>query len=482
MAYIGFGKCSKYYLYILLIFSCQFICDLFYLYSEDLNKDKENGNKIPNINSYNLNNHHLVLNFILSFAYIICGLIYFIIYKKYEKHKKGEKSILKVNEMKTRYLGEKLPSIKLSIFFIGFFFSLTFVLNTFLESLKLDVKIWSLEIIILILLYQNIVNNNIDFHQKVTLSIFVSILFILQIITLILPLTNHHCTTDECKEKYLSDNNLFQVIYKKYGKTIYIPIILALYIIDLSVRNYSWVKSKYLMDIRSIPIYKILFLTGFMGCILISILFYIVSYIFPCKILFNVNKEGNYVYYEKNETVDFSKYFCLIIDYEEKNKKLYLYYDNFSIFFRNIKNLQNKSIEIVKIFGYLLLRIIFAFSQMAILKNLNPISVIFNFNFNSFIIRLISYIRNGAKEEYLLASQFILLEVTELLAIIANMIYLGMIEIRIWKLDYDSSQSIEIRGINDYKQSLEIIDLEDQSIDEDDIEDKKDESKVNLNN
>ena len=480
MAYIGFGKCSKYYFYILLIFICQFICDLFYLYSEDINKDKDKENEIANINSYNLNEHHLVLNFILSFAYIICGLIYFRIYKKYEKHKKGEKSILKVNEMKTRYLGEKNPSIKLSLFIIGFFFSLTFVLNTFLASLELNVNLWSLEIIILISLYQNIFNNNIDFHQKVTVPIFVAILFILQIITLILPTTNHHCTTDECKEKYLSDNNLFQVIYKKYGKKIYIPIILVLYIIDFYVRNYSWVKSKYLMDIRSIPIYKILFLAGFMGCILIFIIFYI-SYFFPCKILFNVNKEGNYVYYEKNETIDFSKYFCHIRDYEEKNKKLYLYYDNFSIFFRNIKNLQNKSLEILKIFGYLLLRIIFAFSQMAILKNLNPISVIFNFNFNSFIIRLISYIRNGAKEEYLLGAQFILLEVTELLSIIANMIYLGMIEIRIWKLNYDLSQSIGIRGINDYKQSLEIIDLGDQSINEDDIEDKNDESKVNFN-
>ena len=479
MAYIGFGKCSKYYFYILLIFICQFICDLFYLYNEDINKDKEN--KITNINSYNLNDHHLVLNFNLSLAYIISGLIYFIIYKKYEKHKKGEKSILKVNEMKTRYLGKKLPSIKLSLFLIGFFFSFTFVLNTFLESLELDVSLWSLEIIILILLYQSILNNNIGFHQKVMFPIFVAILFILQIITFILPMTNHHCVTDECKEKYLSDNNLFQKIYKKYGKKIYIPIILILYIIDLSVRNYSWVKSKYLMDIRSIPIYKILFLTGSMGCLLIFILFFI-SYFFPCKTLFNVNKEeGNYVYYEKNEIINFSKYFCRIIDYEEKNKKLYLYYDNFSIFFENIKNLQNKSLEIVKIFGYLLLRIIFAFSQMAILKNLNPISVIFNFNCNSFIIRLISYIRNGAKEEYLLAAQFILLEIADLLAIVANMIYLGMIEIRIWKLDYDLRQSIGIRGINDYKQSLEIIEFDDQSNDEDDIEDKKDEAKVNLN-
>ena len=81
MAYIGFGKCSKYYFYILLIFICQFFCDLFYLYSEYINKDKDKENEIANINSYNLNDHHLVLNFILSFAYIICGLIYFRIYK-----------------------------------------------------------------------------------------------------------------------------------------------------------------------------------------------------------------------------------------------------------------------------------------------------------------------------------------------------------------------------------------------------------------
>ena len=114
---------------------------------------------------------------------------------------------------------------------------------------------------------------------------------------------------------------------------------------------------------------------------------------------------------------------------------------------------------------------------MTILKNLNPISVLFNFNFNSFIIRLIAYIRNGAKEEYLLRLQFILLETADLVAIIANMIYLGMIELRIWKLDYDLKQSIGIRGINDYEESLK-VDLDAQT-DDDEIEDKKDEKKNN---
>ena len=381
--------------------------------------------------------------------------------------------------MKSRYLGKRFDSVKISLFIIGFLFSFNFVLNTFLYSLQLNAGLWSLEIIILILLYQIILKNNIDFHQKVMVPIFVAILFILQVITLILPMTNHHCDTDECKKKYIFDNNIFQVIKKKFGNKNYIPIILILYIIDFFMRDYSWVKSKYLMDIRSIPIYKILFFTGFMGCILIFFLSYIISF-FPCNILFNVNKkdnyEGNYTYYENNKTIDFSQYLCHIIDYEEENKKLYFYYDNFSIFFRRINNLKSKSLEIVKIFGYLFLGTLFTFSQMTILKNLNPISVLFNFNFNSFIIRLIAYIRNGAKEEYLLRSQFILLETADLVAIIANMIYLGMIELRIWELDYDLKQSIAIRGINDYEESLK-VDLDAQT--DDDIEDKKDEKKNN---
>ena len=479
MACIGFGKFSKYYFYILLIFICKLISDIFYLYKNDINKDKETENKIQNINSYNLRDHYLILNFVYSFGYIICGLIYFIIYKVYEKHKEGELSILKINEMKSRYLGKRCESIKISLFLIGFLFSSNFVLNTFLYSLQLNAGLWSLEIIILISLYQIILKNNIDFHQKVMVPIFVAILFILQVITLILPMTNHHCVTDECKEKYILDNNIFQVINKKYGKE-YIPIILILYIIDLFMRDYSWVKSKYLMDIRSIPIYKILFFTGFMGCILIFFLSFIISFN-PCNTLFNVNKEGNYegncTYYENNEIIDFSKYLCHIIDYEEENKKLYFYYDNFLIFFRRISNLKSKSLEIVKIFGYLFLSTLFTFSQMTILKNLNPISVLFNFNFNSFIIRLIAYIRNGAKEKYLLRSQFILLETADLVAIIANMIYLGMIELRIWKLDYDLKQSIGIRGINDYEESLK-VDLDAQT-DDDEIEDKKDEKKNN---
>ena len=93
MACIGFGKFSKYYFYILLIFICKLISDIFYLYKNDINKDKETENKIQNINSYNLRDHYLILNFVYSFGYIICGLIYFIIYKVYEKHKEGELSI-----------------------------------------------------------------------------------------------------------------------------------------------------------------------------------------------------------------------------------------------------------------------------------------------------------------------------------------------------------------------------------------------------
>ena len=65
------------------------------------------------------------------------------------------------------------------------------------------------------------------------------------------------------------------------------------------MRDYGWVKSKYLMDIRTVPFHKILIFIGLIGFLLIIILFPIVSFI-PCNTFINVNI-NNYTYVENNE-------------------------------------------------------------------------------------------------------------------------------------------------------------------------------------
>ena len=327
MAFIGFGKCSKYYIYILVVFICQLVCDIL-LYKDKEEEKKENNFEIL----FNLNNHNLLQDLLKFLGCILCGIIYYAFYIVLESNKKGEISISKCNELKIKYLGIKIQSINCGLSLIGFFYSFNFILETFLLSLDFNAKFWSLEIIFLILLSQIILQNKIGNHQILAVLLYIIILFILQIISSFLPLTKHNCEIDEeCRNKYLSDNNLYDLIIKKFEKIIFIPIFIIINIINYIMRDYGWVKSKYLMDIRTVPFHKILIFIGLIGFLLIIILFPMVSFI-PCNTFINVNI-NNYTYVENNEIkyIDFSKKICHLMDYDEKNKILRLYYDNFFI-------------------------------------------------------------------------------------------------------------------------------------------------------
>mgnify|MGYP006873204273 CR=1 FL=1 len=89
------------------------------------------------------------------------------------------------------------------------------------------------------------------------------------------------------------------------------------------------------------------------------------------------------------------------------------------------------------------------FCYLMILKNIDPNAMLVNINFNFLISRLVTYIINGAKEEYLTVAAFILLELCESLAILAYMIYIELIELKFCRLDYHIKKRIEERSIED---------------------------------
>ena len=92
---------------------------------------------------------------------------------------------------------------------------------------------------------------------------------------------------------------------KKFGHYGYIFLILFLYIFDFIMRDYSWVKLKFLMDAKSIPVFKIMLSIGIIGCLLVIICFIIVSNA-PCNIIENITKIDNkYLYKGTNKEIDF---------------------------------------------------------------------------------------------------------------------------------------------------------------------------------
>ena len=127
----------------------------------------------------------------------------------------------KLEKMKKEYFGEKIP-FNYSLFLIGLMLSFSTISRTFLISLELDAGFWTIEIVFLIFLSNKILKIHFGNHQKVTIFLFLVILFTCQLISTYLPRTKHNdcLTVEECQNNYLYDNNIFNFIIKKYDSVL----------------------------------------------------------------------------------------------------------------------------------------------------------------------------------------------------------------------------------------------------------------------
>ena len=474
MVLIGIGKCSKYYMHIFVIIFCQFICDFFTMFNKDNDEEthyeEEKGDNFIDY-SFKLKDHFLIQDLLRFIGSILCGLILYYFYMKNEKNKKEKKQKYGKIEIKTYEEKEKPKKI---IFLVCIIYSSGLILRNFLISLKFDAGYWTLEILFLVYLSKRILKINVGNHQKVTMFMLAVILFICQIISFSIPRSKHDCSGDkDCEEKYIYDNNLYVIIKKKLGHEIYIPLIIIVYLISFMMRDYSWVETKYLIDIKGIPIYKILLYTGISGLILVIILLFFTSP-FPCKTFHNVNI-NNFTYFENEleKYINVDKQICNLMDYDEKTRDLKFYYDSFPVFLRRYNKFNGKGIiEIISLPIYVLMNLIISLGQILMLKNIDSIILLVNINFNYFLGRLISFLINDASEKYFTYSLFILLEFEELFAIFAYFIYMEIIELKFCKLDYDLKKNIRSRSMIDYEYAINLGHFEgenDQEINKKDI-------------
>jgi hypothetical protein len=192
------------------------------------------------------------------------------------------------------------------------------------------------EIIYICFLSFLILKININTHKKIAIIIMVGPLLIISLISLSLPRTH-------CEDSEICDISPFEIMKKNYGSYYYIPFILIICEVITFVKDYTWVQSKFLMDIRYIHPYKILLFIGTIGIILSSISIFISSNI-PCKTFNNV-KEEKYTYYQNDSIkLNLSDELCLLNDYDNSKHILDLYYDNFSIFFRRYSKFNNNTL------------------------------------------------------------------------------------------------------------------------------------------
>ena len=396
MALIEIGKFSKYYYYIILLYIFQFICDIFTGFNKDMddpNKKLRNVESLFNLNFY-LKDHCLIQNLLVFLSYIICSIIFYRIYRTVENDRDDKWTARKVREKEIKYFNKKPECIGFKIILISFLFAMGMILLSSLASLGFNASLWNIEIALMMIINSIIFNNRMGKHHYVSIFLFAGFLSLLQIIYMLSPRTKHSdCnTTKECQEKYLYDNNIIHIITIKFGGY-YAFLIFLLYITSYILRNISWVKSKFLMDVKSIKTFKIILSFGIVGSLLVIIILTTSSFI-PCNTLYNIIQENNTFIdiANGNNTIDFNKQVCNLIRYNKEKKELNFYYDNIFIFFEEIKDkivykdtFKEKYLEIFSIFVYFVMNIGITFSQTIMLKNLDAIILLVNNNFNYFV-------------------------------------------------------------------------------------------------
>lgn len=449
MGFIGIGKCYKYNIYILVGVLSQLLEESL-LGLNSSNKDNP-GSIFSFIPKFK--NHCLFKNLIYFVSSIFSGIITFFINRQYTKKKEGEITIGKIEKIQKKLLGKKRQPILLALFLTGFSLSLNVVIKTFFSLFYVHVGFWMLEVAYINIFSLLILQKKLTIHKKIAVFITTCPLLIIELFNFILPNTKHNCKIEECNE--LTDKSTLKYIEKRFGLW-YIPLLFIIYEIITVMRDYSWVKSKYLMDIRSFAPFKILFSIGIIGSFL-SIILYSIFTKFPCNYINNVtiNEKNNYIKID-GEDFNFIHELCNLKYYNNNTQTLYLYYDSFSIFLNNYKEMNiNDYYEIFIIIPlYFIACSINIFSHIMMISYSDPNNILISKNFYQFLKRIIVLILNKGDEKYLTIRSFIILEIQELIAIISNMIYIETIELRFLNLDYELKKSIKKRGEKEVELAL----------------------------
>ena len=353
--------------------------------------------------------------------------------------------------MQKQLLGQKRQSTHIILFLIGFLLSINTISKGFFSLLFVHVGFWMLEIVYISIFSYFILKIYITKHKKLAMYIMAYPILIIEIIFFFFPDTKHKCDIKyECNE--LTDKDTFEYIVIRFG-AYFIPLLFILYEICTAMRDYSWVKSKYLMDIRSVPPYKILMYFGIIGSSLIVICYIIFTNV-PCRSFGNVTLDtnNNYINIDSGEEINFLKEYCLLKRYNEKTNILNLYYDSFSSLIDDYKNM--KSHFYTEIFVviplYLLASLINNFSYIFMIRYSDANNILISKNFYYFIKRIIVMIINIGDEKYITILKFFVFEIQEIISIISNMIYIEIIELRFCKLDYELKKNIKNRSDTEY--------------------------------
>ena len=446
MKYIGIGNCNKYNIYMFLAFLSEILISALF------GLNSSNPKKLAGIFSFRakIKSHNILFIFIRLASIFFGGIFLYFIELRNKKRMIDETTIKEYGIVTDYTINKKGESNTLNLIIIGVIFSLYVILETFIDLSNLI--FWPLELLFIAIINYWIFKHKIYIHKKVAIGIMV-LLNIIIFIESFFPSTKHKNSENKTE---LTDKNIYEIAIIKYG-AYSIPLYFLANELKHIQRDYCWIKSKYLMDIKYVQPYKIFLFIGSIGIIFIIIFFLIFSFV-PCKTFNNIIKMGNnYFSINKNETLKLYLEYCSLKDYDEKTKTLYLFYDSIKLVSKDYSNTDdNNMLEI-----FLLIPLLFIFcliceiSRLMLARYTDPNNILIYRYFYYFVRRLIPYIINKGDEQYITHTKFILYELEQIIAIISSLIYIESLELKFCGLDYELKKNIEIRSTEDIIKGLQ---------------------------
>lgn len=440
---IGIGRCSKYYIYILgtILFRCLKDCIFGFMAINPKSKTGLFG-FIPE-----LSKHYFLQDFYRNISFIIGGLLFLRISKKsIEEKKYHRKSLLYKGLIHNKKKADS-ENIKIyKILIICAIYSFHQEASRVLYSFGFDgLDFWIFDVVFTLLFIDTYFLVQYYSHQKF------SIIFIISVNSLLLLVSSF------LDNNIVDKQNVYSIIEEITGNNIIFIAILASFILLSIMVSFSRVKLKILMYYNFIPPYKIIYYIGLIGTIY-TLIALIISNFLVC-----------------NESM---KQFCDINIINNINESYYYYENVISYFSNDLKYNEIKTyVELFLITPLCLIINFLGFTcEILTIYYLNPLYVLVRENLYYFIQRFVFlFVNLGEFEKYYTINRFIILQITEILALFGYSVYLEIIELRFCNLDKDLRRKISERGKRESIQST----IEYNNDDNDDSDDNDDEEDNN---
>ena len=464
--FLSCGKWNKYYVYILLlaIFDVSKDCLYSLAYNNSFIGFYSHKNDIFQDELAKHQTIHDLFNYVMT---IILGFIFYksevitikrdFSKKQFEKDNNSSKMILIYNSEKDEENKERdKPGI--GLFFILIIWIIMEHLFSLYNSILKDLDFWMIEIIILSFIMYKMFNFQIFRHHIIAMAINL-IPLLLKIISIYLTYADDS-SGDLPIYKYFSNINIS--IYLIFGCGIFSYLILIL------SKSYTNSKMKWFMDLKNISSNKILIYYGILGTIILLSITIISTY-HQCSEVSSENDPSQISFWDS---------ICKIIDNDGQKK----YFENFKLY---IKELKEEKIKKELLTSALCSAAFFfnKFFSILVIKNLTPVHLTFSVPIIYIIQKSIiilhaifypgeNFFTSASEIEF---KKFFLDIISDFFSAFSFLLYLEIIVLKIWEIDYNIKENIIKRGSLESNQTgkgdKSINDSADTQIENDSIND-----------